>query len=71
MAAPLNPTASEHLPMFITVPGETDVLMVIMAVVLGVSVLMFGIFFVMPCKVKAVGQPGTEFSQILPVGGHA
>jgi hypothetical protein len=45
MAVSLNPAASEHLPMFITAPGETDVLMVIMAVVLAVSVLMFGIFF--------------------------
>ena len=45
MAAPLNPAASEHLPMFITAPGETDVLMVITAVVLAVSVMMFGILF--------------------------
>lgn len=45
MAAPLNPAGSEHLPIFITAPGNTDVLMVIMAIVLAVSVLMFGIFF--------------------------
>ena len=41
----LNPAASHHLPAFITAPGETDVLMVIMAVFLIVAVLLFGIFF--------------------------
>ena len=45
MAAPLNPAASHHLPSFITPPGETDVLMVITAVILAVSVLMFGLLF--------------------------
>jgi hypothetical protein len=45
MAAPLNPVASHHLPSFITSPGETDVLMVITAVILAVSILMFGIVF--------------------------
>ena len=44
MAEP-HPVASEHLPSFITAPGETDVLMVIMAVVLLASVLAFGILF--------------------------
>jgi hypothetical protein len=33
------------LPAFITAPGETDVLMVITAVILGVSVLGFGILY--------------------------
>jgi multisubunit Na+/H+ antiporter MnhF subunit len=45
MAAPLNPVASEHMPSFFTAPGETDVLMVITAVILAVSILMFGILF--------------------------
>jgi multisubunit Na+/H+ antiporter MnhF subunit len=45
MAAPLNPAASHYLPSFITPPGETDVLMVITAVILAVSILMFGILF--------------------------
>ena len=40
-----HPTATEHLPGFITAPGETDVLMVVMAVILVVSVLAFGILF--------------------------
>ena len=40
-----HPIATEHLPSFITAPGETDWLMVIMAVILGVSVLGFGILF--------------------------
>src|SRR3954468_2124630 len=37
--------APHHLPSFITAPGETDVLMVVMAVILGVSVFMFGVLF--------------------------
>jgi NADH:ubiquinone oxidoreductase subunit 5 (subunit L)/multisubunit Na+/H+ antiporter MnhA subunit len=45
MAEALHPAASHHLPSFITAPGETDVLMVIMALILIVSVLAFGILF--------------------------
>ena len=41
----LHPAASHHLPGFITAPGETDVLMVVMAVILVLSVLGFGILF--------------------------
>lgn len=41
----LHPAASHHLPLFITAPGETDVLMVIMGVILALAVLMFGILF--------------------------
>jgi hypothetical protein len=44
-APPLNPVASEHLPSFITAPGETDVLMLITAVILLVSIVMLGILF--------------------------
>jgi multisubunit Na+/H+ antiporter MnhF subunit len=45
MDAPLHPVASHHLPSFITPPGETDVLMVITAIILAGSVVMFGIVF--------------------------
>jgi hypothetical protein len=45
MTASLHPAASHHLPPFITAPGETDVLMVVMAVFLLVAVLMVGILF--------------------------
>ena len=45
MAESIHPAAAHHLPSFITPPGETDVLMVVMGVVLGLSVLGFGIFF--------------------------
>jgi hypothetical protein len=45
MTGALHPAASHNLPSFITAPGETDVLMVIMAVFLAVSILMFGILF--------------------------
>jgi hypothetical protein len=45
MAEQLHPAASHHLPAFITAPGETDVLMVITALILGASVLAFGILY--------------------------
>jgi hypothetical protein len=45
MAESLHPAASHHLPSFITAPGETDVSMVVMAVLLGLGVLGFGILF--------------------------
>jgi len=41
----LHPAASHHLPSFITAPGETDILMVVMGVILVAAVLMFGILF--------------------------
>ena len=34
MAELLNPAAPHHLPAFITAPGETDVLMVVMGFIL-------------------------------------
>jgi hypothetical protein len=40
-----HPAATEHLPGFITAPGQTDVLMVILVGVLAASVLGFGVFF--------------------------
>ncbi|HXX08400.1 MAG TPA: hypothetical protein VEJ43_10075 [Pseudolabrys sp.] len=45
MAEQLHPAATHHLPMFITAPGETDVLMVIMAIVLAVCVVGFGVLY--------------------------
>jgi hypothetical protein len=45
MAESLHPAASHHLPSFITAPGETDVLMVVMSIFLAGAVLMFGILF--------------------------
>ena len=45
MTASLNPAAPHHLPSFITAPGETDVLMVVMAVVLVLAVLAVGLLF--------------------------
>src|SRR5262247_640006 len=43
--AELNPAASHDLPSFITAPGETDVLMVIMALFLVLAVVGFGLLF--------------------------
>ncbi len=40
-----HPGAVDHLPLFITPPGQTDVLLVIMAVVLIGAVLAVGVFF--------------------------
>src|SRR5258708_29785689 len=45
MADLLHPAASHDLPSFITAPGETDALMVVMSIVLVLAVLMFGILF--------------------------
>jgi hypothetical protein len=45
MSASLHPAAPHHLPPFITAPGETDVLMVVMAVILLLAVLGFGVLF--------------------------
>jgi hypothetical protein len=45
MAESLHPAASHHLPPFISAPGETDVLMVVTAVLLVLGVLGFGILF--------------------------
>jgi hypothetical protein len=43
--AALHPKAVEHLPMFITAPGDTDVLMVVMAWILALCVVAFGVLF--------------------------
>lgn len=45
MEIPQHPTAPDHLPVFITAPGNTDVLMAIMAIVLIASILAAGVFF--------------------------
>lgn len=44
-AAGAHPAATPHLPSFITAPGETDVLMVAMVIILVLSVLGFGLLF--------------------------
>jgi hypothetical protein len=45
MSAQLNSAASHHLPIFITAPGDTDVLMVIAAITLLAATLAFGLIF--------------------------
>src|SRR5215813_11744055 len=45
MAEQIHPAATHHLPIFITAPGETDVLMVVTAIILGLAVFGFGILF--------------------------
>ena len=41
----LHPLASHNLPSFITAPGDTDVLMVVLSVILVLSILLFGSLF--------------------------
>ncbi len=45
MNAPINPAAPHHLPIFITEPGHTDVLMVITGLILLAAVVGFGVLF--------------------------
>jgi hypothetical protein len=45
MTESIHPAAPHHLPVFITAPGETDVLMVVMAIVLMLFTLMVGIWY--------------------------
>ena len=45
MSDQLHPLAPHHLPGFITAPGETDVLMVVMGIFLIVAVLAVGNFY--------------------------
>lgn len=45
MTESLHPAATHHVPAFITAPGETDVLMVVMAAILLIAVLGFGVLF--------------------------
>jgi hypothetical protein len=44
-AESLNPAAPHHFPVFITAPGSTDVLMVVTAIVLALSIVGFGLLF--------------------------
>src|SRR5262245_64342779 len=44
MAEP-HPTATHHVPSFITAPGQTDVLMVVMSLILVLAVVMLGVLF--------------------------
>src|SRR5687767_4214194 len=45
MTTSVHPAAPHHLSAFLTAPGETDILMVVVAVFLVVAVLMVGILF--------------------------
>ena len=45
MANAIHPEATHHLPFFITPPGETDILMNVMVVVLALIVFLIGILY--------------------------
>jgi hypothetical protein len=45
MADSPHPAASGHLPAFITAPGETDVMMIAMVIILVLAVVAFGVLF--------------------------
>jgi hypothetical protein len=40
-----HPAAPEHLPAFITAPGETDVLFTVMVVVVALAIALIGVFY--------------------------
>jgi hypothetical protein len=43
--AELHPAASHNLPSFIAVPGETDVLMLVMGAILVLTTMAFGVLY--------------------------
>jgi len=45
MSQPLHPAATQHLPFFVTAPGETDVLFVSMAIFVLLAVIGIGVFY--------------------------
>jgi hypothetical protein len=45
VAAGVHPLATEHLPVFLTTPGDTDVLLVAMGVFLVAAVIGVGVFY--------------------------
>jgi hypothetical protein len=45
MTESIHPAATDHLPSFNTAPGETDVLMAMMAIILLLFVLMVGVLY--------------------------
>ena len=45
MTTAIHPEATHHLPFFITPPGETDILMNVMIVVLALAVFLIGILY--------------------------
>ena len=45
MSTEVNPIATHHMPIFITPPGQTDVLMVVTAAFLLIAVVAFGVLF--------------------------
>jgi hypothetical protein len=42
LSEPLHPAAPHHLPSFITAPGDTDVLMIVVGIILLVAILFIG-----------------------------
>jgi hypothetical protein len=45
MAEPLHPAATHHVPPFVTAPGETDVLLVAMGIIVLLAVVGIGLFY--------------------------
>lgn len=45
MSEPLHPAAIHHLPPFVTAPGETDVLFVVMAIFVLLALIGIGVFY--------------------------
>jgi hypothetical protein len=45
MSSSIHPAAPHHLPLFITAPGETDILFAVMVVIVIMSIALIGIFY--------------------------
>ena len=71
MSPAMNPAAPAHVPMFITPPGETDVLLVVMAIVLGLAMLGIGnLYFRLHSLPEQIAHKGQKLQfQIVAVLG--
>src|SRR6516164_1580020 len=62
MADSLNPAAPHHLPIFIPAPGNTDVLMVVTAIILVLCVVGFGVLFLRDRKSTRLNSSHSSIS---------
>jgi hypothetical protein len=65
----LHPVASEHLPWFLTAPGDTDILMVITTIVVIATVFGLGIvFFKLHSLPERLGHTKLQFETVAVLG---
>lgn len=68
MAAELHPAAAGHLPIFITPPGETDVLLVVMIVFLILMIFLIGLLYLRLHALPEHMSHGASKTQLQLVG---